>query len=152
MALRILIACHILAGATATLAGAAAMLAPKRPGPHPRRGRTYLLALTVTLASGTGIAVTTWPRFWHLAVLGGAAATLAGVGLAARRIRFHHWLPVHITAMASSYTTMLTAFYVDNGPRLPLWNVLPPQTFWILPTATGLPLLIRALHKHKGRA
>lgn len=147
MALRILVACHILAGLTATLTGVAAMLAPKRRGPHPRRGRTYLGALTVTIATGTGIALTTWPRFWHLAALGTTAAALAGVGLAARRIRFRGWLPIHITTMASSYITMLTAFYVDNGPRLPAWNQLPPPAFWFLPTAIGLPLLIRALRR-----
>jgi hypothetical protein len=67
MALRILIACHILAGVTATISGAAAILAPKQPGRHPSRGRTYLVPLVVVVATGTGIALTTWPHFWYLA-------------------------------------------------------------------------------------
>jgi hypothetical protein len=35
--------------------------------------------------------------------------------------------------MGSSYLGLLTAFYVDNGPQLPLWNRLPDWSFWILP-------------------
>jgi hypothetical protein len=49
--------------------------------------------------------------------------------------------------MALSYIAMLTAFYVDNGPRLPLWKLLPPTAFWFLPAAAGLPLLIRTLRR-----
>jgi hypothetical protein len=77
-----------------------------------------------------------------------AGLTAAAVGYTARRIRWHGWLPHHITGMALSYTAMLTAFYVDNGPRLPVWKLLPPAAFWFLPTAIGLPPLIRALHHH----
>lgn len=145
--MRVLIACHVLAGLTATLTGAAAMLTPKRPGPHPGRGRIYLLALALTVLTGTGIALATWPRFWYLAALGAGAACSAAVGFAARRIRFQGWLFVHITGMACSYIAILTAFYVDNGPRLPLWNLLPPQTFWFLPSAIGLPLLLRTIRR-----
>ncbi|WP_181663167.1 hypothetical protein [Actinomadura madurae] len=36
--------------------------------------------------------------------------------------------------MAVSYITLLTAF---DGPRLPLWKLLPPITFWFLPAAIG---------------
>jgi hypothetical protein len=43
---------------------------------------------------------------------------------------------------------LLTAFYVDNGPRLPLWKELPPIAFWTLPSLIGLPLLARALARH----
>ena len=40
---------------------------------------------------------------------------------------------------------MLTAFYVDNGPHLPLWDRLPPLTFWVLPAAIGAPVIARAV-------
>jgi hypothetical protein len=147
MLLRILIGVHIAAGLTAVVAGAAAMLAPKRPGPHPRRGRLYLAALTVLVATAGGIVITR-PHTAYLLIPGAAALSAAAVGYTARRIRWHGWLTHHITAMAGSYIAMLTAFYVDNGPRLPLWKLLPPVTFWFLPAAAGLPLLIRALHHH----
>lgn len=49
--------------------------------------------------------------------------------------------------MGSSYIAMLTAFYVDNGPQLPIWNLLPGWAFWVLPTAVGAPLIWFAIHR-----
>jgi len=43
---------------------------------------------------------------------------------------------------------MLTAFYVDNGPKLPGWRLLPPVTFWFLPTLVALPFAVLALRRH----
>jgi hypothetical protein len=43
---------------------------------------------------------------------------------------------------------LLTAFYVDNGKNLPLWNQLPPIAFWLLPGAVGTPFIVRALLRH----
>jgi hypothetical protein len=40
---------------------------------------------------------------------------------------------------------MLTAFYVDNGPHLPLWDRLPAWVFWLLPSAIGAPVIARAV-------
>jgi hypothetical protein len=47
--------------------------------------------------------------------------------------------------MGIAYVAMLTAFYVDNGPHLPLWDRLPTLTFWFLPTAIGAPIITRAV-------
>ena len=49
--------------------------------------------------------------------------------------------------MAVSYIALLTGFYVDNGPNLPLWNLLPHFLYWLLPAAIGTPLLLRALRR-----
>jgi hypothetical protein len=130
------------------IAGATAMLAPKRPGRHPRAGRTYLAALAVLTATAAGI-VAARPHTWYLLLPGGAALAAATVGYTARRIRWRGWLTHHLTGMALSYIAILTAFYVDNGPRLPIWKLLPPLTFWFLPTAAGLPLLVRALRRRR---
>jgi len=148
MLLHVVIGIHIAAGVTAVVSGAAAMLAPKRPGRHPRAGRVYLAALIVLAATAAGI-VAARPHTWYLLVPGAAALAAAALGYAARRIRWHGWLTHHLTGMALSYIAMLTAFYVDNGPRLPLWKLLPPLTFWFLPAAAGLPLLIRARRHHR---
>jgi hypothetical protein len=43
---------------------------------------------------------------------------------------------------------MLVAFYVDNGKQLPLWKDLPHFTYWLLPLAVGIPLIVRALLWH----
>jgi hypothetical protein len=37
---------------------------------------------------------------------------------------------------------------VDNGKNLPLWKDLPAITYWVLPSAIGLPFLVRALLYH----
>lgn len=50
-----------------------------------------------------------------------------------------------MVGMSLSYIVLLTAFYVDNGPRLPLWERLPTIALWIGPSLIGLPLLARAL-------
>jgi len=44
---------------------------------------------------------------------------------------------------------MLTAFYVDNGPHLPLWRHLPTWAFWALPSVVGVPLIMRALRQKR---
>ncbi len=51
--------------------------------------------------------------------------------------------------MGLSYILLLTAFYVDNGPFLPLWRSLPALAYWLGPSMVGLPILVRALLKHR---
>jgi hypothetical protein len=50
--------------------------------------------------------------------------------------------------MGLSYVLMLVAFYVDNGKQLPLWKDLPRFTYWLVPLAAGIPLIVRALLRH----
>jgi hypothetical protein len=47
--------------------------------------------------------------------------------------------------MGTAYVAMLTAFYVDNGPHLPLWDRLPTIAFWLLPPAIGAPIITRTV-------
>ena len=72
----------------------------------------------------------------------------AAIGRTARRKLWPSWLRIHMIEMGTSYILMITAFYVDNGPNLPLWRELPPLAFWILPTLIGAPILINALLHH----
>lgn len=94
------------------------------------------------------IALTNWTHLWHLAALGSTAGGGAALGYFARRRRPPCWLVIHILGMGGSYVATLTAFYVDNGPRLPVWNLLPPLSFWILPSAVAAPVIIRALQRN----
>lgn len=50
--------------------------------------------------------------------------------------------------MSLSYVALLVAFYVDNGRNLPLWRDLPPFTYWLIPTAVGIPLVARTFLRH----
>lgn len=114
------------------------MLAPKGGAAHLRRGRAYLRALVVVCATGLGLVATRGPGFLHLAPLGVAAAALGLIGYSARR---RPNAAAHLACMGFSYVAMLTAFYVDNGPKLPGWRMLPPLSFWVLPSLIGAPLI-----------
>lgn len=37
---------------------------------------------------------------------------------------------------------------MNNGPNLPLWNQVPHLTYWLQPSAVGIPLLPAALHRN----
>jgi hypothetical protein len=136
---------HILAGIVCVVAGLVAMLSHKGRGRHSKAGTVYYWSLAVVAATAAGLSATHWARDYHLFLLGVLAFAAASVARTALRRRWHHWISLHITGMGLSYTVMLTAFYVDNGRRLPLWKELPQIAFWLLPGAVGLPLLLLAL-------
>jgi hypothetical protein len=142
------VALHVLVGLVCVLAGAIAMLSPKCSGRHPTFGTIYYWALVVVFVSATGLSVVRWPEDYHLFILGLLAFTAASLGRAARRQRWRRWVHLHITGMGLSYILLLTAFYVDNGKSLPLWKELPPISYWLLPAAVGIPLIIHALLRH----
>jgi hypothetical protein len=120
------------------------MLSPKRSGRHPRAGTTYYTALCVLCATAVGMAAMRWPEDAYLVVLGALSLAAASLGYLARRERWPGWIRLHILGMGTSYIVLLTAFYVDNGPRLPLWDRLPVLAFWIVPSLIGVPLVARA--------
>ena len=143
------VALHIAAGVIAVIAGAAVMLMRKGTGRHRRVGWVYLSALGVILVTMVVMVVIRWPLNLHLLALGSVSLAAATSGVLNRR---RHWSDSwHIIAMGSSYIAMLTAFYVDNGPRLPVWNLLPDWAFWVLPTAVGAPLIWRAVRRRAER-
>ncbi len=144
----VLLVFHVLTGLTCVVSGAAAALSAKRPGRHPTFGTIYYWALLVVFLSSTAMALLRWLRDYELFVLGAIAFAAATVGYLARRIRWAGWTVYHISGMGMSYIVLLTAFYVDNGPKLPLWDHLPAAAFWILPTLVGLPLVAAALVRH----
>jgi hypothetical protein len=144
----LLLVFHVLAGLTCVVTGLVAITSPKRRGRHPRFGCVYYWGLAVVFTNATGLAGMRWEHDAYLFVLGTAAFGVASVGYAARRIRWRGWKSVHITGMSLSYIVLLTAFYVDNGPRLPLWNRLPVIAFWVGPAIIGLPLVARTLIRH----
>jgi hypothetical protein len=143
-----IIGVHVAAGLVCTGAGIVALLAPKGAGRHPAAGTVYYWGLVVVFLTMTALSILRWPHNTHLFVLGILSFGAGVVGRRARRQLWRRWLPVHITGMAVSYILLLTAFYVDNGPHLPLWRSLPPLAHWLLPSFVGAPLLIWALRRH----
>ena len=142
------LAAHVLAASTAVVAGLLACTARKHQGRHPRAGTLYLWAIGVVSATATVMAALRWHHNWHLFLIATLAFGCALLGRQARRRRPHRWLLWHGAAMALSYIALLTGFYVDNGPQLPLWDRLPPLTYWLLPAAVGIPLTWRSLRRN----
>jgi hypothetical protein len=143
---------HIAVALICLGAGAVAMLSPKAPGRHPVFGTIYYWGLAVVCASATALAIMSWKEDYHLFLLGALAFGVASTGRAARRGLWRGWVRWHIPGMGLSYIVLLTAFYVDNGKSLPLWKELPPISYWVIPTAVGLPLIVRALRQYRGAA
>ena len=146
-----IIGIHVAAGLVAVGAGALAMLSRKGPGRHPRAGSVYFWALVVVVSTMGVLTVARWPANNHLGALGVLSMISALAGRRARRQHRSMWQRVHIPSMGLSYIFMLTAFYVDNGPHLPIWNRLPEWSFWVLPAMVGIPLIGWALSRHRER-
>jgi len=139
---------HVLLGLVCVVAGAVAMLSPKRNGRHPLFGTVYFWCLSAVFASAASLAAVRWAEDYHLFILGALSFTAAVIGHTARRRYWPKWVRLHITGMGLSYILLLTAFYVDNGKNLPLWKELPPLAFWLLPSAVGIPVIVYALLRH----
>ena len=134
---------HICAGLVSVVSGIVAMLSRKGGRVHIAFGRIYVGGIAAVFATMAILAAIRWPHDTHLAIVGLIAlvATLFGF-VNRRRHRADSW---HILAMGISYVALLTAFYVDNGPFLPLWSLLPTWTLWVIPSIVGAPLIARAI-------
>lgn len=148
----LLLLVHVPAGLTSVIAGALAATSPKRRGRHPRFGTVYYGALAFVFVSASGMALLRWTQDRHLFALGTLSFGVASIGYAARKVRWRGWTSFHILGMSLSYIVLLTAFYVDNGPHLPLWDRLPALAYWTLPSLVGVPVLVRALRRHTSAA
>lgn len=129
---------HIAFGLSAVVAGLVAMLSRKARGRHSTFGTAYFWALAGAFATMSLLSFVRWSDDYHLFILGSlsfAAACFGRHNIRRRRVRWH------LAGMGTSYILMLTAFYVDNGMHLPLWDRLPQIAFWFLPGIIGLPLL-----------
>jgi hypothetical protein len=143
-----IVAVHVAAGLVCTVAGIVAMLAPKRSGRHPSAGTVYYWSLVVVFLSMAALSILRWPANTHLFVLGVLSFGAGAVGRMEQRRLAPVRLRVHVAGMGLSYILLLTAFYVDNGPHLPIWRSLPPLAHWVLPSIVGIPILIWAITRH----
>jgi hypothetical protein len=138
------LAIHVAGGLAAVVTGAIAALAHKGSPRHIRAGRGYYRAITVVFGTATILAAMRWRQDYHLFIIGAVAFTAATIGYQHRH-RHRPGDTGHIAGMGTSYVAMLTAFYVDNGPHLPLWDRLPTLAFWLLPSAIAAPIIARAV-------
>ena len=145
------LAVHVVGGLTAVITGAAAALASKGSPRHIRAGRWFYRAITAVFVTAAALAAMRWAHDWYLFVLGAVAFTAATAGFLHRR-RHRPGDVGHIAGMGIAYTAMLTAFYIDNGPHLPLWDRLPVLAFWLLPAVIAASLITRAIIRAKNKA
>ena len=143
---------HVAAGLTAVFAGAVAALSRKRPGLHRRAGLTYCWGLLWIFISSLVMAVVRWPHDLHLVAIAVVGLSAATWGIILRMRARTSWQRFHLVAMGISYIALLTGFYVDNGPHLPGWRVLPRWSFWVLPSVIGALLIVRALRRSAASA
>jgi hypothetical protein len=144
----IIVGIHIPLGLACVVAGAVGMLSAKGRGRHSTAGKVYYWCLLALFASATVLSIMRWAENYHLFILGALSFASAWLGRKALRDRWRQWARLHVTGMGLSYVLMLVAFYVDNGKQLPLWKDLPHFTYWLLPLALGIPLIVRALLWH----
>jgi lysylphosphatidylglycerol synthetase-like protein (DUF2156 family) len=149
------LAVHVPAGLAAVVSGALAATARKRQGRHTSSGTVYYWAITVVVATAAAMTALRPARDWYLLLLGAISFALAAAGRHARRHpagriwrRWPGHVP-HILAMGGSYTVLLTAFYVDNGKNLPLWDQLPAAAYWVLPALVAAPVIGRSAARHR---
>ncbi|MEU0187146.1 hypothetical protein ABZ312_39270 [Streptomyces sp. NPDC006207] len=146
------LAVHVVAALVAVVAGAAAALVRRKgSGRHSNFGGVYLWAICAVFATATALTAMRPREDYHLFLIGSVAFAGAGLGRTARRRRWSGDA-AHIIGMGGSYVAMLTAFYVDNGPQLPVWDRLPTVAYWLLPAAVGTPLIWRADRRARARA
>jgi hypothetical protein len=143
------LACHIASGLTCVVTGALAASASKGAGRHTAAGRIYVWSLAVVFVSATVMALLRLAEDWHLLLIAVVAFSSGSLGYLACRRRWRGWLRIHLLGMSGSYIALLTGFYVDNGPNLPLWNRLPTVAFWLLPSLVGVPLVARAMARRR---
>lgn len=148
-----LLAVHVPAGLIAVATGFGAALTRKGSARHVFLGRWYYAAITVVFVTAAGLAALRWREDRDLLLLGALAYTAATAGYLHRRRhrtgrtgRTGH--TGHIVGMGASFAVMLTAFYVDNGPHLPLWDRLPAWAFWLLPSVVAAPVIARSVRRY----
>ncbi|MEP6851108.1 MAG: DUF2306 domain-containing protein [bacterium] len=139
---------HVFAAVLAVGTGAAAAFAHKGTPCHVRIGRWYYRAVRTVCVTAVLLTALRPRQDYYLTIIGLIAFAAATVGYQHRR-RCRPGDTPHIAGMGLSYIAMLTAFYVDNGRHLPVWDRLPAFAFWLLPSVIGIPITARAIHHAK---
>ena len=147
--LAVAVGAHIPLGIACVVIGAMAMLSRKGRGRHSTFGTIYFWCLLALFVSAAFLSIMRWSENYHLFILGAAAFGCAWFARSALRLRWPHWIRLHISGMSLSYVVMLIAFYVDNGKQLPIWKDLPYFTYWLAPAVVAAPLIVWALLWHR---
>lgn len=128
----LLLLAHIGAGCVGLLIGAAALLARRRRRWHVRFGLAYQAVVALMTSTAVVLAATAVVTPWGLVIIAVATEAAAITGWVVARRRRPGWLPLHISFMAGSYVSFITAALMVN------WS---SPLAWVLPTLIGSPLI-----------
>jgi hypothetical protein len=132
---------HVAAGSAGLVLGPIAMFAAKRPGLHTRSGAAYYYVFIILFGSSVALAVLDMKQAWWLALVGGGSYALALVGYRSAKHRRPRWLIGHVSGMAGSYISMVTALLVVNLNAMSGASSFSRVLAWIVPTAIGIPII-----------
>src|ERR671910_531601 len=134
------LALHIVSGTAALALGAELLLASARR--HSTREPlliAYLGAVFATCLTATVLALLDWSRLWWIVLLSLLSSVLAVVGYVAVRRGGPRWLVAH--GLGGSYIGLVTALLVVSAGDI---SITAEIFAWVMPTAVGVPLIVRA--------
>lgn len=143
-----IIAVHVVASLACVIIGAIAIFSAKGRGRHSRFGAGYFWTLAAVTGSAAILTALRPEENQEVFLLGVFCFGFAVFGRTSLRHRWRGWLRLHIIGMGLSYILLLTAFYVENGADLPLWDHLAPLAYWLIPSLIGWPVIIWAILRH----
>jgi hypothetical protein len=134
------LALHIVSGAAALALGAVWLLASARR--HAAREPiliAYLWAVFATCLTATVLALLDWSRLWWIVPLSLLSYILGLAGYVAVRRGWPKWVAAH--GLGGSYIALVTGLLVVSAGDI---STTAEIFAWILPTAVGVPLIVRA--------
>jgi uncharacterized membrane protein len=143
---------HILCGIVALLVGTAAILAPKRRGPHTIFGKVYVVFIALLCVTALAMSAMNLEQSAYLIPIAFISFGFAWSGERAMKLRGPDCLRCHIRGMLGSYIAIWTAVLVVSGSKLPVISTWPSWLYWILPTVIGSPAIRLIQHKLAPRA
>lgn len=134
----LLLVAHVAAGCAGLLVGGLALASPRRRRWHRRLGVAYQALVAVMATSALALAATADTTPWGLVVIALATQAAALTGWVVARRRRPGWLPLHVSLMAGSYVSFVTAALLVN------WS---SPWAWVLPTLIGSPTIAAAARR-----
>ena len=134
MAFQIGLVVNIVTCFLCVILGALCFLAPKKPGPHTEIGEAFHVSCLGWALTSVYIALVHWVDVGWLMIY---AMTCYGInlcGYVSAKLRFEHWLKIHLICQSSSYIGILSVFIFMNNKTGIWWLCL-------LPGVTGIPII-----------
>ncbi|TWT09354.1 DUF2306 domain-containing protein [Planomicrobium sp. CPCC 101079] len=140
---------HIAAGSVCLSVGLFAVSVKKKKGNHTKSGEVYHASFAVLFSTAVIMALLHWEESAALFYVAIFSYSLAFIGYMARKRRWKNWISLHIRGMLGSYIGLVTAVLITNGQDIPLLNLLPDWSLWLLPTIIGSPIIFYVAERYR---